>query len=74
MARVLQTLSIDLTANTANFSAAMTKAQQISLSSTRNIAKSFALVGAAAAAMAAALAAGTTGSFRSHQLDECCPG
>ena len=61
MARTLQTLTIDLTANTANFSAAMTKAQQISLSSTRNIAKSFAAVGVAAAAMSTAVAGAVAG-------------
>ena len=61
MGRTLQTLTIDLTANTANFSAAMTKASQISLSSTRNIAKSFALVGTAAAAMGAAMAGAVAG-------------
>ena len=61
MARTLQTLTIDLTANTANFSDAMTKAQQISLSSTANIAKSFGLVSAAAVAMATAVTGAIAG-------------
>ena len=61
MGKVLQTLTVNLEANTASFSQAMTKASQISLASAKSIQRSFQLVSTAAIAAGVAVAGAVAG-------------
>ena len=56
MAIRIGTISIQLDAETASFTSAMTRVEQVSLTSARNVQKSLLLIGEAAAAMGTAVA------------------